>query len=346
MNYILKHRKAAIIITAVVIVLGAFLGWQRKLTMAKSVYNDLKEEPRGEAIYETDFYYNKLTAKEGEDFLFLKEKMENLEGGVLELPKPLTGKEYQRVVTALEYEGGNTFYGIIDIPMTEDNIYVLHENKDILKVTEEKISKVVLFLSCGEGIHLSGEFAQDGTVTNLSEIEKRLSMNVEEKVQDVQKRKEATQTIMDDILRGIPENSGKKATIEYFLQWLDDNMVFTQNAAATTEGMQDMGDLLEKVYSFNHEAGLTEKRASTLGYAKIFSELCRQAGIDSHVVMGAWNGNWLDDNMYVLCTASIDGQTIYVDASGQKISSLGGKRYISEKEAQNRLDFADYFDYE
>lgn len=346
MNYIHKHRKAAIIIAVVVIILGAFLGWQRKLTMAKSVYNDLKDEPRGEAIHGTDFYYNKLTAKEGEVFLFLKEKMENLEGGVLELPKPLTGKEYQRIVTALEYEGGNTFYGIIDIPMTADNIYVLHENKDILKVTEESISKVVLFLSCAEGIHLSGEFAEDGTVTNLSEIQKRLSVNLEEKVQEIQKRKEDTNAVMTEILQGIPADGGKKTTIEYFLQWLDDNMVFTQNAAATTEGMQDMGDLLEKVYSFNHEAGLTEKRASTLGYAKIFSELCRQAGIDSHVVMGTWNGNWMDDNMYVLCTVSIDGQTVYVDASGQKVSSLGGKRYISEKEAKNRLNFADYFEYE
>ena len=129
MNYIRKHKKAALLIAVVVVVLFAFVTWQRKLTMSKSVKDD--------------FYYSQLTAKEGEDFLFLKEQMENLNGGVLELPQPVNGKEYQRIITALEYEGADNFYGFVDIPMTEDNVYVLYEDKDVFKITEDKISKVM-----------------------------------------------------------------------------------------------------------------------------------------------------------------------------------------------------------
>lgn len=345
MNYIRKHKKAVLLIAVVVVVLFAFVTWQRKLTMSKSVYDELKEEPRGEAVEKDDFYYSQLTAKEGEDFLFLKEQMENLNGGVLELPQPVNGKEYQRIITALEYEGADNFYGFVDIPMTEDNVYVLYEDKDVFKITEDKISKVILFLSCAEGIHLSGKFAEDGMVSNLEKIQKGLSVNEEEKVAEIEKRQKETEALLEEILQGLPADSGKKEAIDYFLRWLDENMEFVQKAAATTEGMQNMGDMLEKVYDFNHVASLTKKKASALGYAKIFSELCHRAGMESHLVMGSWNGGWGQSEMYIFCAVSIDGQTVYVDASGQKNASLGGKRCLSEKEAKNRMTFADYFEY-
>ena len=44
--------------------------------------------------------------------------------------------------------------------------------------------------------------------------------------------------------------------------------------------------------------------------------------------------------MYVLCAVSIDGQTMYVDASGAGKASLGGSRWLSEKEALHRMKFA------
>ena len=44
--------------------------------------------------------------------------------------------------------------------------------------------------------------------------------------------------------------------------------------------------------------------------------------------MGSWNGGWGQSEMYIFCAVSIDGQTVYVDASGQKNASLGGKRCL------------------
>lgn len=117
-----------------------------------------------------------------EVYLFLKDQIEQFQGGILTLPKAVNGKEYERITVALEYEGYNYFYGFVDIPMNEDNVYLLNDEKDFSKITEDEITKVVLFLSCASGIETPGEIADDGTLKNAEEIQKGLSVNDEEKI--------------------------------------------------------------------------------------------------------------------------------------------------------------------
>ena len=345
MNYIRRHKKAAVIIVLAALVLFAFLGTQRKNATSQSVYDTLADTPRGKAIEENKYYSGQLTQREYEDYEFLKQKMEDLEGGVLTLPNPLNGKEYQRILTALEYEGNNYFYGFVDIPMTGDGVYVFHEDKDPFRLVDKKIEKVVLFLSCAEGIELFGQFADDGTLINIEEIQIGFSVNDEEKVKKIHEMQEETEKVMDEILAGIPEGAGEKTTADYFRKWLDENMKIADDAGKKAQELDNMGEMLEQVYPYNHLAALKEKKASILGYGKIFSELCRRAGIDSHVVMGTWNSQWTDGETYVLCETIIDGQKIYIDASGAKSDALAGNRYLTEKEAISRMTFVDYFEY-
>lgn len=345
MKKMFRHKKTVLTIGLVVLVFLGFIGWQRSHTVSHSVYDTLEDVERGEPIETNDFYSLQLTQKEYEDFLFLKEKLDCFEGGVLTFPHPLSGKEYQRVITALEYDGYNYFYGFADVPMTEDGVYVLKKERDIFRITEEKISKVVLFLSCAEGITLSGQFADDGTLINLEEIQKGLSVNQEDKIKEIRDTQEETETALAEILEGIPKDSGEKTTAAYLLKWLDENVKLADDANTTAQKLSNMGDMLEQVYPYNHLAALKDRKASVLGKAKIFSELCRRAGIDSHVVMGTWNSQWTDGETYVLCQTVIDGQKIYVDASGAKASALAGSRYLTEKEATSRMTFVDYFEY-
>ena len=86
------------------------------------------------------------------------------------------------------------------------------------------------------------------------------------------------------------KNIGQKSTVDYFLKWLDQEMKVPDDTVTTASELSHMGEMLEQVYLQNHLVAVTEKKASVLGYAKIFSELCRRAGMDSHVVMGHWNG--------------------------------------------------------
>ena len=346
MNYIRSHKK--VVLAGLIILAAAMLifGLQRKSVMEQSVEDELKDVPREETAKQSEFYLDQLTKKELDVYLFLKEKIEQFRGGVLTLPEAVNGKEYERITMALEYEGYNYFYGFADIPMNEDNVYLLNEEKDLSRITEDEITKVVLFLSCASGIETAGEIAEDGTLKNADEIQKGLSVNDEEKIKAIKERQEETERVLSGIIEGIPENSGQKSTVDYFLKWLDKEMKVPDDTATKASELEHMGDMLDQVYPQNHLAAVTEKKASVLGYAKIFSELCRRAGMDSHVVMGHWNGKWSQDEQYVLCAVTIGDQTVYVDASGAKSGSLAGHRYLSEKEAKNRLIFADCFQYD
>lgn len=346
MEYIRRHKRIVLIGLIVLAVFTVIFGFQRKRVMEQSVEDELKDEPREETVKSAEFYLDQLTKKEMEVYLFLKDQIEQFQGGILTLPKAVNGKEYERITVALEYEGYNYFYGFVDIPMNEDNVYLLNDEKDFSKITEDEITKVVLFLSCASGIETPGEIADDGTLKNAEEIQKGLSVNDEEKIVKIKEKQEETERVLSEIIDGIPENSGQKSTVDYFLKWLDQEMKVPDDTATTASELSHMGEMLEQVYLQNHLVAVTEKKASVLGYAKIFSELCRRAGMDSHVVMGHWNGKWSQDEQYVLCAVKIGDQTVYVDASGAKGSSLAGHRYLSEKEAKNRLTFADCFQYD
>lgn len=346
MDYIRKHQKAAIGIGFILVLLIIFFSWQRKMATSKSVYDELEDLPRGAEAVRSDFYEQQLTKKEEEEvYQFLKEHLINMEGGILTLPQAIDGKEYQRIVTALEYDRNPFFYGFVDIPMTGEYEYVLQKEKDILRVTEEKIEKVVLFLSCAKGIEVSGRFDEEGYLVNADKIAEELSVNDSEKETKIRQTMKETDKILNEIVAGLPKGAGQKSTADYFLGWLDEHLELADDTASEAKELKHMGEMLDQIYPYNHLAALTKGKASILGYAKILSELFERAGMDSHVVMGSWTSQWSEE-MYVLCAVSIDGQTIYIDASGAKEASLGGNRWLSEEETLHRMKFADYYEYE
>ena len=86
MNYIKKHKKAALLIGIMTIILVVFFSWQRKITLSNTLSGKLEDNPRKQMTVESEFYSKQLTQKEHEVYLFLKENIENLKGGVLTLP--------------------------------------------------------------------------------------------------------------------------------------------------------------------------------------------------------------------------------------------------------------------
>ena len=345
MNYIKKHKKAALLIGIMTVILVVFFSWQRKITLSNTLSGKLEDNPRKQMTVESEFYSKQLTQKEHEVYLFLKENIENLKGGVLTLPESINGKEYQRIVTALECEGENYFYGFVEIPMTEDEVYVQYEDKDLNRITENEISKVILFLSCAEGIEIQAAFAQDGTISNLNEIREGLAVNNETEVDEISRKLQNTEQILDEIIAGIPKNSGEKSTVDYFLDWMKENMKPIDDMETAGKKVSHIGELLDKYYISNHAAAVLDGKATALGYAKILAELCNRTGMEAHIVAGTWQGGWVQGESYVFCAVNMDGQTVYIDASGKKSVSLAGERYLTAEEAFNHLKTVDYFSY-
>lgn len=347
MKEIMQKHKIKIWIAVAVILLIIFATWQRNQVLEKATVTKLKDEPRQGERVTSEFYSNQLTKKEFQVYELLEERLEQKQGGIVELPAAVNGEEYTRIINALECEGGNYFYGMYDIPMTEDGVYVKYKKDDLLSLKEDEIAKVMLFLSCAEGIDEPGEYAEDGTVMNLEKINEGLSVNVPEKVAEIDEISAKTEMILEEIMAGLPSDAGEKSAVDYFLDWMENNLEFVaEDIQKDASDVEKMSEVFEKLYKPNQLSAVTDGKATALGYAKILAELCNRAGMESHVVMGFWKGSMISQETYVFCAVSMNGQTIYVDASGGKSGVLADHRYLTEEEAKNHMDFVPYFEYD
>lgn len=345
-NWMKKHPQATMIIAAAIGIFLILCVWQRSVTVSNTIETKLDDRARDTTPKQSTFYTEQLTETEKAAYDYLVERLENKQGGVVEFPKPLSGRQYTRVMAALEDEGYNYFYGFCDIPMNEDNVYLKYEENDILKVKDQKIAKAIMFISGAENIDTFGEYGEDGTVLNLDEIEKAYSVNNEKKVQEIEAVKAETEEILDEIMAGLPEGAGEKSTVDYFLKWLEDNMSVAINIGSETTEESGMSGVFEDVLIYNNLAALTTKKASDVGYAKILTELCNRAGMESYIVFGTWGRKNLSSSSYVLSVIHMNDQRIYVDASGTKGHDTGDFHYMDEVGAMNHMEFADYFTYE
>ena len=344
-QWIKNHPRAAFLTGAVFLSLLFLTYMMRQQNIAAAVEGALTDEPRSGGAVSSDFYVMQLTGKETEIYNLLRDRLDHMQGGIVEFPEMLSGEEYLRVTTALEDEGYDYFYGFVDIPMTENGVYIKHGGTDLADVKGKTIAKAILFLSCAEGIHLSGEYADDGRVMNLEEVGEALSVNEqeeEEKIRDIQQK---TEEILDGVMSGLPEEYGEKKTADYFLKWMDENLAFTTGADGDNVSYSGMKDVFEELYIYNNLSAVTREKATALGYAKILSELFNRAGMESHIVRGVWGRSQFRQEGYVLTAVEMNGQTIYIDAGGGKSAELGGQRYLREQEAKNHMKFVEYFEY-
>ena len=346
MTFIRKHPRAVFIVGLVVLVLGLLAWWQRQATLSNATATKLEDEPRKSGKAVSDFYSGQLTVKEKENYDLMKERLDELSGGVVEFPEPMNGEEYLRVTGALEDEGYNYFYGFYDIPMTEDNMYVKYKTSDLTTVSDKIISKAILFLSCAEGINEAGEYSEEGEVLNLDEIQKGLSVNSKQGKAAIEDMDSKTEGILEEILDNLPDDYGEKKAVDYFLSWLDEHISPASHVGEDALNFSSMDEVFEGVYIYNNLSALVKEKDTALGSAKILSELCSRAGMESHIVLGVWEKNRISQEGYVFCAVEMNGQTIYVDASGEKGMDLGEQRYLTEKEAMNHMKFVEYFDYQ
>ena len=181
---------------------------------------------------------------------------------------------------------------------------------------------------------------------NLDEIQKGLSVNSKQGKAAIEDMDSKTEGILEEILDNLPDDYGEKKAVDYFLSWLDEHISPASHVGEDALNFSSMDEVFEGVYIYNNLSALVKEKATALGSAKILSELCSRAGMESHIVLGVWEKNRISQEGYVFCAVEMNGQTIYVDASGEKGMDLGEQRYLTEKEAMNHMKFVEYFDYQ
>ena len=174
-----------------------------------------------------------------------------------------------------------------------------------------------------------------------------------DKVAFVGKNGEGKSTLVKCIMKEIDHEGtltlGHNVQIGYFAQnqasLLDENLTVTSGTDGETASYSGMKDVFEGIYIYNNLSAVTRDKATALGSAKILSELFNRAGMESHIVRGIWGRSQFRQEGYVLTAVELNGQTIYIDASGAKRGELGDQRYLREQEAKNHMKFVEYFDY-
>ena len=192
---------------------------------------------------------------------------------------------------------------------------------------------------------MSGEYADDGRVMNLEEVGQALAVNEKAEEEKIEEIRQQTEEILSKAMEDLPEEYGEKRTADYFLDWLDENLTVTSGTDGETASYSGMKVVFEGIYIYNNLSAVTRDKATALGSAKILSELFNRAGMESHIVRGIWGRSQFRQEGYVLTAVEMNGQTIYIDASGAKRGELGDQRYLREQEAKNHMKFVEYFDY-
>ncbi|MDD3206098.1 MAG: hypothetical protein PHS74_10260 [Lachnospiraceae bacterium] len=336
-----KHRKGLLITILVLIVIFSAATWQRNQILSKSTETKLANPARNKEIVKNEFYKEQLNEKELSAYQMVTEHLDNLEGGLISFDEPISVQEYIRLCNAIDYSGQNYFYGFLEIPMTKDNQYVDYKNAKKDEADKECITQCILFLSCAEGINQSGRMDDSDYVTNLDKILPALARNDAEKVNRINEQIEQTDKILDEVVAGIPQNYGVKDTIDYFLQWMTDNLTRETNVSQGSTKITTMEKLLSDYYVCGNEACVVEKQATTAGYVKVLTALCNRAGIPSHVVSGLWNNR----SAYAMTYVKIGEEDIFIDAAGVYQNKLGNQRYLNEIETLNHVTFVEYFNY-
>lgn len=343
MKFIKKHPKFVAIVAALVALLAIVAVVERKKTLSNTTEMKLANNERMDTVFTDSYYSDQLNDKEKAVYDEIVERLTNKEGGVIEFKEPLTGREYTRITSAIENEGGNYFYGFCEIPMTKDNVYVKYDGDSLLDVKDATIAKAIIFISSAEGINTVGTYEEDGTVSNLDEVADGLTRNDPDKLAQIEADQAQIEQTIDEIIAGIPKDAGEKDTLNYFMDWMSKNLEFNDSLGVDALSFTSMEEVFEEAYKSNNISCVLQGKATMLGYTKLLSYLCNQAGMESHIVLGTWG--YAKQEGYTMTVVKINGEDIYVDASGAKASKLANNRYLNEDEATRHINLVDYFNY-
>lgn len=342
MKFIKAHPRFVAAVLVVFVAAGLiFYGERVKVMKNRQAYSFPNEARSGQTAEDT-FYSDQLTQKELTAYELMVKRLEDLKGGVVELPEPLTGTEYIRVVSAIENQHGY-FYGFYDIPMTSENVSLKYSDRDLTSVKQAQIQKALLFLSCANDVNVAGQYGADGTVQNLSEVDAAFSVNNPEKTAELEKKKAQTEDRINEILSQLPEQAGEYDALTYFLDWMDENLSYYTELGQDAYSFTTMDEVFGQAYISNNPACILNGKATALGYAKLLSLLLKRAGIPSHIVLGTW-GTYAQEG-YVMCVAELAEENVYVDASGIKAASFSDLRCLREPEALAHMEPVSYFHY-
>ena len=334
-----EHPKVFWAVIIIIIVVSILSVYEKQKYKANPYEKQIGNPPRENKVFDDNFYYEKLTDNEKKAYEKIKDAIVNFKGGELTFDSPLNGKEYSRVTQALYCGEDDLFYAIVNVPMTENNQSVSSVTKNITDIKEQTIVKCIILLYPAEGINEQGDIDDQGYVKNLEDLKNPLATMNEDKKSTVLKMQQASEEILNKVVSDMPKEYGKKQAIDYFLDWMDKNLILDSDTMENTDKLSNMTEVFEKNYFEGCTSCVVDGKAVATGYSKVLTRLCNKAGISAHMTIGSWKYS----GSYTLVNVDFEGKQVYIDASGCKKDDLWNQRYISDTLMARNMTISDLF---
>ena len=195
--------------------------------------NQIKELALTYEYIDTNFYYEQLTSDEQEVYHKIIEQLDVYQGGEILLDKKISVNELSRIADAVRFNNHNNyFYFLLTLPFTSENKLVnwgTNQKKEDLE--EKKIGKLLLELYVGEEDTRLNQFeiSDDMIVTNYESEKKIFSTISNDLMNQYESIQKETNEILDDVISKMPKNLTQEEAVEYFSNWIIENMDYTEN---------------------------------------------------------------------------------------------------------------------
>lgn len=342
-----KKSKFLIIFFISLFVLIGITNTFRENNSKKISQKTIKPIPLNYENIDVNFYYNQLNSIEKNVYDEIIDNLNLYKGGEIILDENISVNNLSRIADALRFNNNNNyFYSLFTLPLTSNNKIVnwgTNQNSEILE--KKQISKILLQLYIGEddnrldNIDVSDELI----IVNYDEQKGLFEKIPDELITKYQLINNETNKILESIISDMPSNLTQEEAVDYFSQWIVNNMTYTDSFSSGTS----YGDIVnEEIQLSSYISSLTNKSAICSGLSMILSELCRRVGIESYICLGTVSNGGSPYN-HAWVAVNIGDKTYYKDPtreiSAKKVYPLKTKEELTK--GNYILRFSNHFIY-
>jgi len=151
----------------------------------------------------------------------------------------------------------------------------------------------------------------ENIITNIDELEK-ICKNADFSTEYYQEKSKEIDACYDKIIREMPKNMNEKEAVQYFLNWIKDNMEYDYSVyESSIEPYYDKLYENEVYADVSNKGCILDKRGICGGISIILSELCNRVGITAYPAFGTiksdgtliphgWVAMRVDDSTYYI----------------------------------------------
>lgn len=258
------------------------------------------------------FYYDQLDETEKRVCNDITALVEQGNGGKIDLTAPISTYRYLRIVRTLSFDPEYQNWAIsLIFPVGENNKLIdrntINDDCNIMKlyvlVNDSKKRK--------ELKNFKLVLNDENIITNIDELEK-ICKSADFSTEYYQEKSKEIDACYDEIIREMPKNMNEKEAVQYFLNWIKDNMEYDYSVyESSIEPYYDKLYENEVYADVSNKGCILDKRGICGGISIILSELCNRVGITAYPVFGiiksdgtliphGWVAMRVDDSTYYI----------------------------------------------